>query len=490
MKRLMWILALIAFGVLAGQAAQISAKPDNPGKVVCERVFEPVNFDKGCEPTAPARVDFAQTLPGLTTTMKTQSILQSQSNAATMRAKKYADSKMRQGTQRLRNVVMTVELPEEATEVFSGRLTKALTRSGSDLLLETEQDRQIHSPKLLEDNKTVEFEVALRAPDRRTRYLTEVAGTLEYSAAGISKQIDSGPVDFKAGTRSGLSGIGIGSIKPAESDKDNTTVGLELNLPYETIRTIKFYDQSGKELEVSAGDGKTVDGKTTAYFSVKGKLPPKGKIVLDVSEETQKKVFDFKQPNVPLKSRSRRRTDQPSGASLRDMLRQVGEPSANDPEYGQVERATLPEAADLVPEADYSTPVPNQLREAESKKEEGDLDGAIRIYRQVTVNEEASDKHVVRAYHRLGMCYLKKGDKEMAAEQFQHIVSEFPFLHKEAARASRMLNKIKPPEDKRRSLRNARNTDELSSRRNSRSSRRNSRYSPSSSRNRRSSTQR
>ncbi len=338
-----------------------------------------------------------------------------------------------------------------------------------------EQDRQVHSLKLLEDNKTVEFEIVMRAPERRTRHVKEVTGTLEYSVAGISKRIDSA-VDFKAGTGSGLSGIGIGSIKPAESDNGNTTVGLELNVPYETVKKAKFYDQSGKELEVSAAGGKTVDGKTTAYFSIKGKLPPKGRIVLYVSEGPKKKVFDFKQPNVPVKTRSRRRTDQPSGASVRDMLRRVGETSANNPEYRRVKRGTRRQAAAVVPEADYSTPVPTQLREAASKKKEGDLDGAIGIYQQVTVNEEASDKHVARAYHRMGMCYLKKGDKEMAAEQFQSVVSEFPFLRKEAARASRILNKIKPPEDKRRS------------RRNSRSSRRSSRYYRSSSTTRRSST--
>jgi len=486
----MWILALITLGVVASQAGQISAKADNSGKVVCERVFKPVNLDKTCASPAPARVDFAQTLPGLTTTMNAQGILQSQSNAAVMQAKKHADSHIRRATQSRRYIVMTVELPEVATEVSSGRLTKALTRSGSDLLLETDQDRQILSPKLLEDNKTVEFEVILRNPERKTRHLKQVTGTLEYSVAGISKQIDSGPLDFRAGAGSGLSGMAINSIKPAESEKDHTTVGLQLNVPYETIKTTKFYDQNGKELEVSPGDWESIGGKTTAYFSITGKLPPKGRIVLEVSEGPQKKTYAFDLSNVPFKTRSKtRRTDQPSGASLRDMLRETGESSAKGAARRQVERTTQPGTGTLEPEADYSTPVPTQLREAASKKMQGDLDGAIRIYTQVTLNDEASDKHVARAYQCLGMCYLKKGDKKMAAEQFRQIVSEFPFLRKEAARASRMLSKIKPSENQRRSRRNARNRAS-GSRRSSRYSRRNSRYAPSSSRSRRSSTTR
>jgi len=460
MKRLIWISVLIALGVIALQAEktrQFIAKADNSGGADYSIVFQPVGFEKSCEPSGTATLNFAETLPGLISSMKTQSILQSQSNGAALQAKKHAQSRLRGRTEGVREVFMTVELPEEASDVLSGRLTKAVSYRDPNLLLENEQDQRMLSLKLEEDKKTVEFTVAVREPERRTRYLTEVAGTLEYLAAAGSKLIDSGPVGFKTGARSALLGIGIGSVRPSLSDKDQVTVELALDVPNEKIKTTKFYDANGTELAISESKWQTVEGKTTGYFSIKGKLPPKGRIVLEVSEEPEKKTHSFELSRVPLRSArsARRGADRPDAKSLRDMLRRNSDPNLSAPEVDGARRRTLRRASEREPEADYSTPVSTQLQEATRKRREGDLDGAIRICKQVIANTEASPRHMARAYHYMGMCYLSKGDKQMAAEQFEQIISEFPFLQKESARASRMLSRIKPREDERSSPRDA-----------------------------------
>jgi len=75
---------------------------------------------------------------------------------------------------------------------------------------------------------------------------------------------------------------------------------------------------------------------------------------------------------------------------------------------------------------------------------EGDLDAAIRIYEQVIAEVRAARQTAAQATYRLGMCYLKKGEKEKAVEQFRKLVSKFPQQESLVARAREQLAKLKP----------------------------------------------
>jgi len=86
--------------------------------------------------------------------------------------------------------------------------------------------------------------------------------------------------------------------------------------------------------------------------------------------------------------------------------------------------------------------VVEQLREARQKERASDLDGAIQLYEQITINTEANQRQVAQAYYRMGMCYLESGDKEKAKQQFQHLVSGFPRKLTAVANARRELRKI------------------------------------------------
>ena len=52
---------------------------------------------------------------------------------------------------------------------------------------------------------------------------------------------------------------------------------------------------------------------------------------------------------------------------------------------------------------------------------EGDLDGAIKIYEQVIAKGKEAQQAAAQATYRIGMCFLKKGNKAKAAEYFQQI---------------------------------------------------------------------
>lgn len=53
-----------------------------------------------------------------------------------------------------------------------------------------------------------------------------------------------------------------------------------------------------------------------------------------------------------------------------------------------------------------------------AEETEGDLDKAIGLYEQVLEEYREVERLGARATYQLGMCYLKKGDKDKAAEYF------------------------------------------------------------------------
>ena len=75
---------------------------------------------------------------------------------------------------------------------------------------------------------------------------------------------------------------------------------------------------------------------------------------------------------------------------------------------------------------------------------EGDLDAAIKIYEQVIAEAKETQRAAAQATYRIGMCYLKKGEKAKAAQQFREFISKFPKQQALGTRAREQLAKLKP----------------------------------------------
>ena len=74
-----------------------------------------------------------------------------------------------------------------------------------------------------------------------------------------------------------------------------------------------------------------------------------------------------------------------------------------------------------------SEPVSELLEKAIYKEESaGDLDAAIQIYQQIIQEAEANRHAVAEAHYRLGMCLIKKGDKEKGVEILGKLVKDYP----------------------------------------------------------------
>ena len=76
---------------------------------------------------------------------------------------------------------------------------------------------------------------------------------------------------------------------------------------------------------------------------------------------------------------------------------------------------------------DRAAPLSDLLEQAIFAEESlGDLDQAIEIYQEILRRAEAEKSFIAQAQLRLGMCYLKKGEREAAVEVLQRLVADFP----------------------------------------------------------------
>ncbi len=78
---------------------------------------------------------------------------------------------------------------------------------------------------------------------------------------------------------------------------------------------------------------------------------------------------------------------------------------------------------------------------------EGNLDKAIELYGQVIEQAADVERVAARAAYQIGMCHLKKGEKEKAADYFQQVVSQYPKQTSILKKAKKQLNKLRPASD-------------------------------------------
>ena len=196
------------------------------------------------------------------------------------------------------------ELPAPAIKVSGGRIEKATTDTGKSLLPKNQWGRKIKFPRLAKDKKTVVFDVELLLPDKDVEGLEELSGTLEYLTADASRAVDLGIMDFKVGAKGKGLGTVIRSIGKDPWQKSATVLSLRLSLRPEVLESAEFFAQDGTKLDVSKRGYESIAGTTTLKFSIKGKLPPKGRIVLNLFEGLKKNEIPFEITEISLTGQS------------------------------------------------------------------------------------------------------------------------------------------------------------------------------------------
>lgn len=198
---------------------------------------------------------------------------------------------------------LILELPEPNLKITEGRVKKAVTDSGQDLLPEEEWNRKIDFPKLSKDKKAAVFNIKLSVPDKDAKGLAELSGALHYFKFIGTKKIDLGIMDFEDDTKSKVDGFSIKSIKkkPGAWEKGNTYMHIGINLLRGSIKDVKLYREDGTEIKTFfAGSSYMKDRLINYNIRTKGEFPPRGRIVFEVLDGITKHEIPFKLTNISL----------------------------------------------------------------------------------------------------------------------------------------------------------------------------------------------
>ena len=77
-----------------------------------------------------------------------------------------------------------------------------------------------------------------------------------------------------------------------------------------------------------------------------------------------------------------------------------------------------------------------------AEETEGNLEKAIGLYEQVLAEYKEVERLAARATYQLGMCHLKKGDQEKAADYFDEVVNYYPEQKTAVKKAQAQLDKM------------------------------------------------
>jgi len=191
-------------------------------------------------------------------------------------------------------------LPAPAVKVSGGRVEKALTNTGGNLLPAQDWDRRIRFARLSKNRQTAVFDIELLLPDEGAAALEELAGTMEYLTASGVKNVDLGVMTLEVGAKASELGANITSIEIDPYKNNAAVVGLALDVAPEQIESLELYGADGAKLQVNQHGYLSVGGATTIKFSTDGPMPQKAKIVLNLFEGLQKNELAFRIMGISL----------------------------------------------------------------------------------------------------------------------------------------------------------------------------------------------
>ncbi len=192
------------------------------------------------------------------------------------------------------------EFPGSVLKIEKAEIEKAVADNGEDLLPENKWDRRAHFPKLSKDKTKVVFEVRLRLPGAQVKGLKELSGSLVYLVSGGARNVDLGLAEFKSGAAGKEFGAKIVAIRESQWNQGCQNMTLEVGIEPEAVKSVAFRDADGKKLEVSRAGYMTMGESTKFEFSIQGKFPQKGSIVVEVYEELKRHAIPFKIENISL----------------------------------------------------------------------------------------------------------------------------------------------------------------------------------------------
>ncbi len=199
-------------------------------------------------------------------------------------------------------LALLAELPGAALSIKEGRLTRATSDAGEDLLPKRDWDRSLHFPQLTEDKAGASFDVTLKLPGPGAKGLKEVSGTLTYLVGTTTKDVDLGFAELTSGAKGKELGAQIGDVEDSSFDKSQR-LEVKLAVSRDTLAGLEFFDETGKALEVQPAGSMWSGRNTTLTYARKGKFPAKGRVIAKVWQDLKPFEVSFVVKDVDLLGR-------------------------------------------------------------------------------------------------------------------------------------------------------------------------------------------
>ncbi len=193
------------------------------------------------------------------------------------------------------------EFPGAVLKIKEGKVIKALTDTGENLLAADSWKQSIYKFNLSTDKKFVVFETELKLPKNKVRYIKQLSGYLIYESAAGIKKVDLGFSKIAPGEIGKNLNAKIISIKKDKWQKGAYIMELEITSSESAVRDIRVYDKDGLKLTAK---------KTSVYEYPKGttkiklfyekKFPEAGKIILNKFDKIEEYKVPFNLKNISL----------------------------------------------------------------------------------------------------------------------------------------------------------------------------------------------
>ena len=170
--------------------------------------------------------------------------------------------------------VLSVDNQKSAVET-------AVTEDGTSLLPRPDFQRHLHSMNLSEGKTHASFQVQLDPPPAGAERLRDLAGTIHYSVAAETEEIDLGIASIAEEERGDELGAEITEIKPGWREDGPLQMSLRLNIPREQLVNAWLVRGDSRTALENRGYGSS-GNVTTFNFELEQDFDPDAGIVVEI----------------------------------------------------------------------------------------------------------------------------------------------------------------------------------------------------------------
>ena len=185
-------------------------------------------------------------------------------------------------------------------------LFKAVSEGGENLIPEKSVLSYKQIPTLNNTKDSVEFSIFLKSLPKGSLGIREISGRCRVFTGSGTEFVDLGFKELKEGKAGTALGAKIGAInksqiistsKPAVEESN---VQIDIKVGPSFVKSWKILDETGKEVKFSDGGAWSTDNTISKTCILEGKVPVKGKILVEVYKDHQAGSASFKFENIKL----------------------------------------------------------------------------------------------------------------------------------------------------------------------------------------------